>query len=137
MSQSRDRQLRPLSRSRASRKIPAFRDQPRQKTASDMGTAAMAQETATDLECRLAQAQRELSEAREQQAATSEILRVISTSPTDVQPVFETIVRNAVSLCGSLYANVFRFDGELLHFVAFHIVGPSYVELMRAKYPMR
>jgi GAF domain-containing protein len=72
-----------------------------------------------------------------QQAATSEILRVISTSPADVKPVFETIVRNAVSLCGSLFANVFRFDGELLHFVAGHNVGPSYVELLRAKYPIR
>ena len=53
----------------------------------------------------------------EQQTATSEILRVISTSPTSVQPVFETIVRNAVSLCGGLFANVFRYDGELLHYV--------------------
>jgi adenylate cyclase len=51
--------------------------------------------------------------------------------------VFETIVRNAVSLCGSLFANVFRFDGELLHFVASHNVGPSYVDLLQAKYPMR
>jgi len=46
-------------------------------------------------------------------------------------------VRSAVSLCGSLFANVFRFDGELLHFVAGHNVGLSYVELLRAKYPMR
>ena len=80
---------------------------------------------------------RELTEALEQQTATSAILRVISTSPTDVQPVFETIVRNAVALCGSLFANVFRFDGELLHLVASHNVGPDYVELLRAKYPMR
>src|SRR5207237_8896644 len=79
----------------------------------------------------------ELSEALEQQTATSEILRVISTSPTDVKPVFETMVQNAVALCGSLFANVFRFDGKLLHFVASHNVGPSYVELLRAKYPMR
>src|SRR5499427_4695863 len=94
---------------------------------------------------------RELNEAREQQEATSEILRVISSSPSDAQPVFETIVRNAVSLCGSLYANVFRFDGELLHFVAFNM-SPSaaprasariqknwrhYMDLLKAKYPMR
>ena len=84
-----------------------------------------------------AELEEKLAEALGQQAATSEILRVISTSPTDVQPVFETIVRNAVSLCGSLFANVFRFDGELLHFAAGHNVGPSYVELLRAKYPMR
>ncbi len=46
-------------------------------------------------------------------------------------------MRSAVSLCGSLFANVFRFDGEFVHFVAGHNVGPSYVELLRAKYPMQ
>jgi class 3 adenylate cyclase/putative methionine-R-sulfoxide reductase with GAF domain len=86
---------------------------------------------------RASAASRELDEARAQQAATTEILRVIRTSPTDVQPVFETIVRSAVSLCGSLFANVFRFDGELLHFVTSHNVGPSYVDLLQEKYPMR
>src|SRR5690242_735398 len=84
---------------------------------------------------------REHDEAREQQKATAEILRVIRTSPADVQPVFETIVRNAVSLCGSLYAHVFRFDGELLHVVASHNVAPSpwrhYADFLKAKYPMR
>ena len=80
---------------------------------------------------------RERDEAREQQKATAEILRVIRTSPADVQPVFETIVRNAVSLCGSLFANVFRFDGELLHWQASHNVGPSFVDLLKAKFPMR
>src|SRR5262245_39512692 len=90
-----------------------------------------------DLEHQLKECRRELAEALEQQTATSEVLRVISTSPTDVQSVFEMIVRRAVTLCGSLFANVFRFDGELLHFVAGHNVGPSYVELLRAKYPMR
>ena len=80
---------------------------------------------------------RELHEARDQQMATAEILRVIRTSPNDVQPVFETIVRNAVSLCGGLFANVFRFDGELLHYVASHNVGPSNADMIRAKYPMR
>ena len=80
---------------------------------------------------------RERDEALEQLAATSEILHVIRTSPTDVHTVFETIVRNAVSLCGSLFANVFRFDGELLHWVASHNVGPSFVDLLNAKYPMR
>ena len=80
---------------------------------------------------------RELHEARQQQMATAEILRVIRASPNDVQPVFETIVRNAVSLCGGLFANVFRFDGELLHYVASHNVGPSYADILRTKYPMR
>src|SRR5262249_27153588 len=83
----------------------------------------------------------ELNEAQEQQRATAEILRVIRTSPADVQPVFATIVRNAVSLCGSLFAHVFRFDGELLHVVASHNVAASpwrhYADFFKAKYPMR
>src|SRR5215470_12540690 len=79
----------------------------------------------------------ERDEAREQLAATADILRVIRASPTDARPVFETIVRNAVSLCGSLFANVFRFDGELLHWAASRNVGPNFVDLLRAKFPMR
>jgi len=85
----------------------------------------------------VAQLTRERDEALEREKATAEVLRVISTSPTDAQPVYETIVRNAVSLCGSLFANVFRFDGEILHFVASHSAGPNYVELLATKYPMR
>jgi two-component system, NtrC family, sensor kinase len=79
----------------------------------------------------------ERDEALDQLAATTEILRVIRASPTDAQPVFETIVRSAVALCGGLFANVFRFDGELLHWVASHNVGASYVDMIREKYPMR
>src|SRR5262245_32856077 len=79
----------------------------------------------------------ERDEAREQLAATADILRVIRASPTDARPVFETIVRNAVSLCGGLFANVFSFDGELLHYVASHNVGPSYADMIRANYPRR
>src|SRR6516164_5213297 len=92
-------------------------------------------------EADVARLRRERDEAREQQKATAEILRVIRNSPADVQPVFETIVRNAVSLCGSLYAHVFRFDGELLHVVASHYVVASpwrhYADFLKAKYPMR
>jgi GAF domain-containing protein/CheY-like chemotaxis protein/anti-sigma regulatory factor (Ser/Thr protein kinase) len=80
---------------------------------------------------------RELTQALEQQTATSEILRAISMSPSSVQPVFETIVRNALPLCGSLFANVFRFDGEFLHYVASHNIGPDFLELLQEKYPMR
>jgi two-component system NtrC family sensor kinase len=80
---------------------------------------------------------RERDEALEQQRATAEILRLIRASPANLQPIFETIVRNAVSLCGSLFANVFRFDGELLHWVASHNVGPSFVHLLKTKFPMQ
>src|SRR5689334_11360276 len=93
--------------------------------------------SAADQELEVVRLTRERNEAREQQIATAEILRVIRASPNDVQPVFETIVRNAVSLCGGLFANVFSFNGELLHYVASHNVGPSYAEMTRANYPRR
>jgi GAF domain-containing protein len=104
---------------------------------SSDGSDRLLEGSYADPKGRVAALLRELGESLAQQAATSEILRVIRTSPTDAQPVFETIVRSAVSLCRSLFANVFRFDGELLHFVASHNVGPDYVDLLRKKYPMR
>src|SRR5262249_47431943 len=62
----------------------------------------------------------DLSESLEQQTATSEILRVISSSPTDTQPVFAAIARSASRLCGGEHAIVTRYDGRLLHLEAQH-----------------
>jgi len=61
---------------------------------------------------------RDLSEALEQQTATSAILRVMSESPTDTQPVFDAIADRALRLCDASVAGVLMFDGELLHIVA-------------------
>jgi GAF domain-containing protein len=76
-----------------------------------------------------------LTEALEQQTATSEILRVISSSPTDVQPVFDTIVANAVSLCTARMGAVYRFDGQLLHLVAHHNYPPEVLEVLQQMHP--
>ena len=76
---------------------------------------------------------RDLTEALEQQTATSEILRVISGSPTDVQPVFDTIVRSAVRLCDARFALVYRLEGEFYHLVAQHNLPAEAIEqFMRA-----
>src|SRR5262249_13141159 len=61
---------------------------------------------------------RDLTQTLEQQTATSEILRVISSSPTDVQPVFDAIVASAVRLCEASFGGVLRFDGVHLHVAA-------------------
>ena len=69
----------------------------------------------------------ETKEALEQQTATSEILRVISQSPTAVQPVFDAIAQAAQRLCDATSANLFTFDGELIHLAALarSISGPN------------
>src|SRR3984893_13201291 len=80
---------------------------------------------------------RELAEAREQQAATSEILRGISSSPTDVRPVFDTIVRSAVRLCDGVIGALNTFDGELMHVAAVHNYTPEALAAVQRMYPMR
>src|SRR4029450_5962398 len=75
----------------------------------------------------------QLAEAREQHAGTAEILRVISQSPTDVQPVFETIAAAALRLCRASSGNVFTFDGELIHLAA--LVSPKGADAIRKAYP--
>ena len=66
---------------------------------------------------------RDLTEALEQQTATSEILGVIASSPTDIQPVFQTILENAVRLCEAQNGAVFRFDGEAFRAVVWKNVS--------------
>ena len=76
-----------------------------------------------------------LTETLEQQTATSEVLGVISSSPTDVQPVFDMIAESAVRLCDGQFCAVFRFDGELIHFVAHYGLTPEAVEAYRQAWP--
>jgi GAF domain-containing protein len=83
----------------------------------------------------LTQAHAQVSEALERQTATSEILRVISSSPTDVQPVFDTIVRSAGQLCSAESAAVYRFDGEIADFVAGYHFSPEAIEAYRRDFP--
>jgi GAF domain-containing protein len=84
---------------------------------------------------RLQSRERELAEASEQQTATSEILRVMSGSPTDVQPVFDMIAESAAWLCEAQYCFVYRFEGQLLHFVAHHGLTAEVLEINRRAYP--
>ena len=78
---------------------------------------------------------RELTESLEQQTATGEILRVISRSQTDVQPVFDAIVRSAAWLCDGVFGALYRFDGELVHLAAAHNLPPDALEAARHIFP--
>ena len=78
----------------------------------------------------------ELSESLEQQTAASEVLSVISSSVSDVQPVFETIARSAARVCDARFCNVFRFDGGLIHFAATHGYEGEAIEALKRAYPV-
>src|SRR6516165_4653487 len=83
----------------------------------------------------LAVAQKRLAEALEQQTAMSEVLGVISSSPTELQPVFETIVKNAARLCNSVLSAVYRSDGERVHLVAHDQFSAESVAAVQKAYP--
>ena len=74
----------------------------------------------------------ELSEALEQQAATSEVLRVIASSPGELAPVFAIILTNATRLCEGNFAALWQYDGEALVGAAQHNVSPGFAKLCRS-----
>jgi hypothetical protein len=73
-----------------------------------------------DLRQKVQELERELSEANRREAATAKILQVISSSPADIQQVFDTIARSAAQVCEAIDVMVLRVDGDVLRLVAHH-----------------
>ena len=78
----------------------------------------------------------ELRESLQQQTATADVLKVVSSSPGDLQPVFQAMLENAVGICNAKFGNIFRWDGEALHLAATHNTSPAYAEARRRS-PLR
>jgi len=93
--------------------------------------------SSADLMAEIESLRRSLGEALEQQTATSEILRVISSSPTDVRPVFDTIVKSSARLCDATVSGLARFDGNVLEVAATCGYEPSALEYLRRAHPRR
>ena len=73
---------------------------------------------------------RDLTEALEQQTATGEVLRVIASSPTDLQPVLDTLLANAVKLSGATKGHIRQYDGEFLRYVSHYNESPEVVDAL-------
>jgi GAF domain-containing protein len=73
----------------------------------------------------------DLTESLEQQTATSEVLQVISSSPGDLEPVFATMLENAVRICDAKFGNIYRRDGDRFQLVSTHNAPPGYAEARR------
>src|SRR6201998_531990 len=78
----------------------------------------------------------ELRQSLEQRTATAEVLRVISSSPTNVQPVFDSIAESAVRLCSGEFSFVVRFDGEVMNFASCFGLSAEGLEVFRSIFPL-
>ena len=99
--------------------------------------ASRTKSSITDLKEQTERHARELEQARQQQAASSEVLEIISASAGAIEPVFEAIVKSAVDLCQARFGAVFRMEGELLHLVTDYNFGATQRQLLGALYPMK
>jgi GAF domain-containing protein len=77
----------------------------------------------------------DLSESLEQQTATSEVLRVISSSPGELEPVFQAMLQNAVRICDANFGTLYRFDGSMYHLAAEVGTPMEYAEFLRRRGP--
>ena len=91
--------------------------------------------SAVGLNKKVALLKRERDEALEQQAATSEVLKVISSSPGELEPVFRAMLENATRICEAGFGTLFRFDGKAFHFAADYGTPPALVEFQKQRGP--
>jgi hypothetical protein len=73
----------------------------------------------------------ELTESLEQQTATSEVLQIISSSPGDLQPVFQAVLANATRLCDAAFGDIFRWEGDSLRLAASYNTPAAFAEALR------
>ena len=123
----------------ASRKT--VRARRRKTTKAKLGSspipASRSQSSSVDLQEKLKRQTRELEEAREERAAIVEVLRVISSSPGELEPVFNTILENATRICEAKFGMLTMVQGNEYRVAATYGASPEYVEFMRLRGPFQ
>ena len=79
----------------------------------------------------------ELRQSLEQQTATADVLRVISSSPGNLEPVFQAMLENATRICEAKFGTLFRFDGQIYQLAAQFGTPPEFAELQRRRGPFQ
>jgi len=115
--------------------------QQRKPTRPKRSNAAMAageaSSTIANLQEQVSALTRELSEALEQQTATAEVLQVISSSPGDLEAVFQAMLQNATRICEANFGVLFRHEGDAFNPAALLGVPPAYEDFQRRRGPFR
>jgi hypothetical protein len=107
---------------------------PRRRTAKPRGAPKGRRSSTTlagDLDAQVAALTRELTEAREQQTATSEVLKVISSSPGELEPVFQAMLANAMRVCEAKFGILYAFTNGQFRAISWVRVPSRYAEFVK------
>src|SRR5215469_7039679 len=99
--------------------------------ASTAETVPKRSASAISLSAEIARLRGELNEARDRENATTEVLRVIASSPGDLKPTFDAVLTNAVEICDAKFGNLLLFEGGKLRHVGFYGAPEAYLEERR------
>src|ERR1700692_2501089 len=89
--------------------------------------------SAAGLQEQLARKTNELNESLEQQTATADVLRVISSSPGELEPVFQAMLANAVRICDAKFGTLYLREGDAFRAAALHNAPPAFVEFWQRR----
>ena len=84
--------------------------------------------SAADANEKIALLEHRLRESLQEQTATSEVLKVISSSPNDLEPVFQAVLANATRICGAKFGTLYLYEGDAFYATAFHNAPLAFVE---------
>ena len=125
-----------MKRRRTASRKPATTRHRKPKRISAPMAARQLRSPIADLQEQVSALTRELAEARDQQTATSQVLRVISSSPGELQHVFQVILENATRICDAHFGNLWLCEGKKFRIVAMHGAPPEYREFMFREPPI-